>query len=103
MDVKLISIENGAMSHFAFFKQHLESNIVFFDIFYGAKRIELHKGGNTKPKVLMKLLVWEKSRQEIIILFYHILIGFKKDGIKGRFWKFFKAYYLPTMYFKGEY
>jgi hypothetical protein len=51
----MISIESGAMSHVAIFKQRLEFDIVFFDIFYGAKRIELHKGGNMKPKVMKKL------------------------------------------------
>jgi hypothetical protein len=51
----MISIESGAMIHVAIFKQCLESDIVFFDISYGAKRIKLHKGGNTRPKVMKKL------------------------------------------------
>jgi hypothetical protein len=45
-----ISIKTSERGHGAFFKQHLESNIVFLDTFDGAERIELHKGGNTKPK-----------------------------------------------------
>jgi hypothetical protein len=81
----MISIESGVMSHVAVFKQRLEFDIVFFDIFYGAKRIELHKGGNTRPKVMKKLCVQEKSHQEIIILFWHILIGLNKDDIKRQF------------------
>jgi hypothetical protein len=48
----MIFIERGVTSHGAFFKQHLEFNIIFFETFDGAKRIELHKGGNTKPKIL---------------------------------------------------
>jgi hypothetical protein len=41
--------------HGAFFEQCLESNIVFFHTYDGAKRIELHKGGNTKPRVMKEL------------------------------------------------
>jgi hypothetical protein len=43
-------------SHGVFFEQGLKSNIIFFETFDGTKMIELHKGGNTKPKVLMKKL-----------------------------------------------
>jgi hypothetical protein len=35
--------------------QCLESNIVFLETSYGAKRIELHKSGNTKLRVMKKL------------------------------------------------
>jgi hypothetical protein len=42
-----------AMVHF--FEQHPKSNIIFFHTFNGAERIELHKGGNIKPKVMKEL------------------------------------------------
>jgi hypothetical protein len=45
----------GITGHGAFFKQHLKFNIIFFETFNGIERIELHKGGNTKPKVMKKL------------------------------------------------
>jgi hypothetical protein len=51
-----ISIESGATDHGAFFKQRLKFDIIFFEISDGTKRIELHKGGNIKPKVLMRKL-----------------------------------------------
>jgi len=51
-----IFIESGTTGHGAFFKQHLKFDIVFFESSDGTKRIELHKGGNIKPKVLMKKL-----------------------------------------------
>jgi hypothetical protein len=51
----MISIKTGKTSHGAFFKQRLEFDIIFLDTFNGAKRIELHKSGNTKPKVMKKL------------------------------------------------
>jgi hypothetical protein len=41
--------------HGAFFKQCLEPNIIFFYTYDGAKRIEFHKGGNTKPRVMKEL------------------------------------------------
>jgi hypothetical protein len=51
----MIFIECGMTSHGAFFKQHLEFDIVFFKTFDGAKRVELHKGANTKPRKMKKL------------------------------------------------
>jgi hypothetical protein len=41
--------------HGAFFAQHPKSNIVFFETSYGIERIELHKGGNIKPRIMRKL------------------------------------------------
>jgi hypothetical protein len=40
----MIFIKSGVTGHGAFFEQRLESNIVFFEISDGDKRIELHKG-----------------------------------------------------------
>jgi hypothetical protein len=48
----MISIETGGISHGAFFEQCSKTNIIFFDTSNGVKRIKLHKGGNTKPKVM---------------------------------------------------
>jgi hypothetical protein len=42
------------MSHGAFFKQHPEFDI-FLDTFDGVERIEFHKGGNIKPRVMKEL------------------------------------------------
>jgi len=50
-----ISTKNGAIGPSAFFDQHPKSHIIFLDTVDGAKRIELHKGRNTKPKVMNKL------------------------------------------------
>jgi hypothetical protein len=52
---RTISIETGETSHGAFFEQHLKFDIVFFDTFNGAKRIKLHKGENTNPRVMKEL------------------------------------------------
>jgi hypothetical protein len=51
----VISIEIGRTSHGAFFEQRPEFDIVFLGSFDGIERIELHKGGNTKPRVMEKL------------------------------------------------
>jgi len=51
----MISIKTCEIGHGAFFKQHPKSNIIFLDTFYGTKKIELHKGGNTKPRVIKEL------------------------------------------------
>jgi hypothetical protein len=48
----MISI--GGTSHGAFF-EHPEFNIIFLDTFDGTERIELHKGGNSKPRVMKEL------------------------------------------------
>jgi hypothetical protein len=56
-----ISIKLGVIGHGAFFKQCPKSNIVFLETFNGVERIELHKGGNIKPKVMNKFQVWEKN------------------------------------------
>jgi hypothetical protein len=53
-----ISIKSGAIGHGAIFEQNLESNIIFIETFNGTKRIELHKGGNIKPKVLKKFYLY---------------------------------------------
>jgi hypothetical protein len=50
-----ISTKTGRIGHGAFFGQHLEFNIVFLDTFNGTKKIELHKGGNTKLKIMKEL------------------------------------------------
>jgi len=50
-----ISIEISETHHGAFFEQRSKSNIIFLDTFDGTKRIELHKGGNTKLKVMKEL------------------------------------------------
>jgi hypothetical protein len=51
----MISTKTSEISHFAFFKQHLEFDIIFLDTFDGTKKIELHKVGNIKPKVMKEL------------------------------------------------
>ncbi len=51
----MISIEIGATGRGTFFEQCPKSNIVFLETFNGTKRIELHKGGNTKPRIMKKL------------------------------------------------
>jgi hypothetical protein len=51
----MIFIECGMTSHGAFFKQPPKFDIIFFETFDGAKRVKLHKGGNTKPTVMKKL------------------------------------------------
>jgi hypothetical protein len=51
----MISTKIGKTSHGAFFEHSPKSNIVFHDISDGAKRIELHKGGNTKLRVMKEL------------------------------------------------
>jgi hypothetical protein len=79
---QVISIERGAIGHGAFFKQRPKSNNVFFEIFDGAKRIEVHKGGNTKPTAMKKIYVLEKSLHEIIILFWQVFIRLNKYGVK---------------------
>jgi hypothetical protein len=63
-----ISTEANGIGHGAFFEQCSKPNIVFLDTFDGIERIELHKGGNIKPKVLKELWIWEKSLHSIIIL-----------------------------------
>jgi hypothetical protein len=35
-----------------FFEQHPEFNIIIFDTSNGTERIELHKGGNNKPRIM---------------------------------------------------
>jgi hypothetical protein len=50
-----IFIETGETNHDAFFEQCLEFDIVFIDTSDVAKNIELHKGGNIKPKVMKEL------------------------------------------------
>jgi hypothetical protein len=52
---KTISTKTSKISHGAFFYQHPEFDIIFFNPFNGTKRIKLHKGGNTKPKVMKEL------------------------------------------------
>ncbi len=47
--------KTSKLGHGAFFEQCLKSNIVILDTSNGAKRIELHKGGNIKPKIMKKL------------------------------------------------
>jgi hypothetical protein len=47
--------------HGAFFKQRPESNIIFLDTSNGVERIEIHKGGNSKPKVMKELKIQEKN------------------------------------------
>ncbi len=49
---RTISTKTGGINHGAFFKQHPKSNIIVFDTSNGAERIELHKGGNTEPRVM---------------------------------------------------
>jgi hypothetical protein len=39
----------------AFFEQHPEFDIIFLDTSDGIERIELHKGGNTKLRVMKEL------------------------------------------------
>jgi hypothetical protein len=48
----MIFTKIGRTSQGAFFEQHPKFDIVLFDISNGAKRIEFHKGGNTKPIVV---------------------------------------------------
>ncbi len=50
-----IFIETYETSHGAFFKQCLEFDIIFLDTSNGVERIELHKGGNNKPRVMKEL------------------------------------------------
>jgi len=50
-----IFTKNSETSHGVVFEQHPKSNIVLLGTSYGPKRIEFHKGGNNKPKV-MKIL-----------------------------------------------
>jgi hypothetical protein len=52
---RMISIKTCETCHGAFFELRPESGIVFFDTSNGIKRIELHKGGNTKPKVMKEI------------------------------------------------
>jgi hypothetical protein len=52
---QMISIEGSAIGHGAFFEPSLKFNIVFFEISDGIKRIEFHKGGNTKHRIMKKL------------------------------------------------
>jgi hypothetical protein len=49
---RAISTKTSGIDHGAFFEQHLESNIIVLDTFDGTERIELHKGVNTKPRVM---------------------------------------------------
>jgi len=51
----MISIEGSAIGHGAFFEPSLKFNIVFFETSNGIKRIEFHKGGNTKHRIMKKL------------------------------------------------
>jgi hypothetical protein len=51
----MIFIETDETCHGAFFEQHPESDIVFLETFDGIERIELHEGGNIKPRVMRKL------------------------------------------------
>jgi hypothetical protein len=53
----MISIETNGTCHGTFFEQHPKSHIIFLDTFDGAKRIELHKGGKMKPRVMKELQV----------------------------------------------
>jgi hypothetical protein len=50
----MISIEIGKIGHGSFFKQRSKFDIVFLETSNGVERIKLHKGGNTKPKVMKK-------------------------------------------------
>ncbi len=50
-----IFIETGGTCYGAFFEQLPKSDIVFIDTSHGVKRIEIHKGGNTKPKVMKEI------------------------------------------------
>jgi len=50
-----ISIEINGIGHGAFFEQCSELDIIFFDTSNGVERIELHKGGNTKPRIMKEL------------------------------------------------
>jgi len=50
-----IFIKIGETGRGAFFEQCLKFDIVILDTSNGAKRIELHKGGNIKPRVVKKL------------------------------------------------
>jgi hypothetical protein len=52
---RAIFTEIGKIGHGAFFQQCPESNIIIIDTFNGAKRIEFHKGGSIKPRVVKKL------------------------------------------------
>jgi hypothetical protein len=52
---RAIFTKSGVTSHGECFEQHPESNIAFLETSYGAKMIEPHKGGNTKPKAMKKL------------------------------------------------
>jgi hypothetical protein len=51
----MISTKTSKISHGAFFYQRPEFDIIFFNPFNGTKRIKLHKGGNTKPRVMKEL------------------------------------------------
>ncbi len=50
-----ISTKTSRTCHGAFFRQRLEFEIIFLNTFDGVERIELHKGGNTKPRVMKEL------------------------------------------------
>ncbi len=58
---RTIFIEIGEIGHGAFFEQCPKINIIFFDTSNGAKNIEFHKSGNTKPKVMKEFLVQNKN------------------------------------------
>jgi hypothetical protein len=50
-----IFTKTGETCHGVFFKQCLEFDIVFLETFDVTNMIKLHKGGNTKPRVMKKL------------------------------------------------
>jgi hypothetical protein len=57
----VISIKITGIGHYAFCEQRLKFDIIFFDTFDGPKRIELHKGGNIKPRIMKELEIHEKN------------------------------------------
>ncbi len=54
-ECRTISSEISETCHGVIFEQRPKFNTIFFKTSYGPKRIEFHKGGNTKPKVMKKL------------------------------------------------
>jgi hypothetical protein len=54
-ECQAISTKIGETCHGVFFKQCLEFNIIFLETFDVTKMIKLHKGGNTKSRVMKKL------------------------------------------------
>ncbi len=52
---RMTSIKTYEIGHGAFFEQCPKFDIIFFDTSNGVKKIELHKGGNNKPRVLKEI------------------------------------------------